>query len=249
MLDYRGRAKISSRPASDPPKVGIVGNARTWPVKSITASYEVDFHEVRASTQMGVDISAEKALSAMELVKRESNRIAYLGDASLGLFGMFTFPLLPKVLSTIQFDNPALDPIVALAAINSWANLLYDTITNRTFKSDAVLFPSKVMTYLNTTFRNANSDTTLMELFRKSNPHITFVDEVSEASEGGFGGTPAILFYKKDPRHVKRYIPQLAEQLIHRESQTLKEVLIHQRDAGTAYNRLSAFVVEGVLAA
>lgn len=249
MLDYRGRAKITSAPGDDPPLVGVVGEAMNASnVKSIEAAYRVTFQEVRAAAFAGIDISAEKALGAKEMVMRESNRIAYLGDPAAGLYGLFTFPLLPKVLSPIQFDDPALDPNIMLRYLNSWANLLYDVITRRTFKADTVLFPSRVRTIMNTTFRNANSDTTIMDLWRKSNPQITYVDDVSEADEAGFGGTPAIIFYKKDPSHVKRYIPQPIEQLLHHNSDTSKEVLIHERNGGTFYSRLSGVVVEGVLA-
>lgn len=246
VIDWRGRGKVTSDPSQDPPQVGLLGNARTWPVRSITASYSVTFQEGRSASQMGMDVSSEKALGAMEMVKRESNRIAYLGDIDTGLFGLFTFPLLPKIVSPINFNDPALDPTVALRYLNDWANVLYDVITQRTFKADACIMPSRVMTYLNTTYRNSHSDVTLMELFRKSNPHITFVDDAAEANEAGFGGVPAMIFYKKDPRHVQRFIPVLAEQLIHRDSQTTKEVLIHQRDAGVAFSRLSAVVIEGV---
>ena len=249
MLDYRGRAKITSSPGDDPPLVGVVGEAfNASNVKSIEAAYRVTFQEVRAAAFAGVDISAEKAFGAKEMVMRESNRIAYLGDPMAGLYGLFTFPLLPKVLSPIQFDDPVLDPNVMLRHLNQWSNMVYDVITRRTFKADAVLFPSRVRTVMNTTFRNANSDTTIMDLWRKSNPQITYVDDVSEADEAGFGGTPAIIFYKKDPSHVKRFIPQPIEQLLRYSSDTSKEVLIHERNGGTFFSRLSAVVVEGVLA-
>lgn len=248
-IDYRGRAKITSSPGDDPPLVGVVGelmNAAN--VKSIEAAWRVTFQEVRTATFSGIDISAEKAFGAKEMVLRESNRISYLGDPMAGLYGLFTFPLLPKVVSPIQFDDPTLDPNLMLRYLNVWSNMVYDQITRRTFKADTVLFPSRVRTILNTTFRNANSDVTLMDLWRKSNPQITYVDDVSEADEAGFGGTPAIIFYKKDPSHVKRFIPQPIEQLVHHNSDTFKEVLIHERNGGTFFSRLSAVVIEGVLA-
>ncbi len=248
-LDYRGRAKITSAPGDDPPLVGVVSEAMNASnVKSIEAAWRVTFQEVRTATFAGIDISAEKALGAKEMVARESNRVSYLGDPDAGLYGLFTFPLLPKVLSPIQFDDPTLDPNLMLRYLNIWSNMVYDQITRRTFKADTVLFPSRVRTVLNTTFRNANSDVTLMDLWRKSNPQITYVDDVSEADEAGFGGTPAIIFYKKDPSHVKRFIPQPIEQLLHHNSDTSKEVLIHERNGGTFFSRLSAVVVEGVLA-
>lgn len=246
-LDFAGRAKITSSPGDDPGLVGLRGEAYNQGVKSIEFGWRVDFQEARAAAVAGINVSNKKALAAGEIVDRESNRIAYLGEASAGLYGLFTFPPLPKIQSTIQFDDPALDPIVALAQLNVWTNMLYDKITKRVFKPDSVLLPSRIMTWLNTTYRNANSDVTIMDLWRKGNPFITFVDDAGEADEGGFGGTPAILFYKKDPAHVNHFIPQYREQLIHEQSETHTTVLVHQRDAGVFYSRLSALVVENVL--
>lgn len=248
MIDFVGRAKVTSAPGDDAPLVGLVGvdGLNTAVVRSITAKWRVTFQEYRTAIQAGIDVSSEKAFGAKRMVMAESDRIAYLGDPDAGLYGLFTFPFLPKVISPIAFDDPTVTPDQILQYMSIWSGMVYK-ITRRVFKSDAVLMPSEVWRVMNTTFRNATSDTTIMDLWRKSNPHINYVDEVSHADEAGFGGTPAIIFYKKDPSHVKRYIPQMIEQLVHHNSDTFKEVLVHERNAGTFFSRLSGIVVEGVL--
>lgn len=247
-IEYYGRAKITTSPTDDPPMIGINSNGlNSSVVRSLTAAFDLHFQEARAAEMMGVNVSAEKGMAAKETVERESARIAYLGDSESGIHGLFTFPYLPKIISSVRFDNPAADPNLLLDSINSWSNVLYDVLTRKTIQANAVLMPTRVYTKLSTTYRNSNSDTTLMELWRKANPHITYVNRVPEADEAGFGGTPAMIFYKKDPMHVRRHIPQPTEVLVHRESETSKTMLVHQRTGGTFFRRLSGVIVEGVL--
>lgn len=130
-------------------------------------------------------------------------------------------------LSPIRFNDPGLDPSLMLHHLNLWSNLIY---------VDSVILPSQVRTILSTTFRNANSDTTIMDLWRKANPHIVYVDSVFEREEVKLFGnsSSAIIFYEKDP--AKRFVPELLKEL---SSQSRHE---------TFFNKLSRVIIEGVLA-
>lgn len=247
-VDIRGKAAIKAVPDDDIPLVGLVGGAeQTQPVRSILMAYEVNFMEIRSAAQLGINVSSEKGLAAREFVAREENRITYLGDPLTGLNGLFQHPLMPSITSDIQFDDPNLDPVVALARMNLWANAVHDTITARTFQVNAVIMPSRVMTYMNTTYRNSSSDISLMDLFRKGNPHITFVDSCAEADIGGFGGSAAIVFYNKDLKHLAHWIPQEFEQLPEVFSGVSTKVVCHERSAGVFFKKMSAVRIDGVL--
>lgn len=246
MVDWTGRAKLTSTPGKDAPEVNLIGLAQSQVVRSLEAHYSVNFQEARSHSQAGIDVALVKAKGAKRMVMAESNRIAYLGDPASRLWGLFTFPLLPSVISPIQFNDPAVTGEMMLNYLNDWSNLVY-TLTNRTFKPNAALFPNSVFQKINTTRRSGNSDTTIHDLWRASNKYIEFSDEVGEADEGGFGGTPAIIFYRRDPEHVQHFVPQPLEQLVDMDTDTRKGVLIHQREAGCFYSHLSAVLIENVL--
>jgi hypothetical protein len=129
-------------------------------------------------------------------------------------------------LSPIHFDDPSLEPSVMLHHLNSWSNLLY---------VDSVILPSQVRGILSTTFRNANSDITVMDLWRKANPHIVYVDSVFERDEVKLFGnsSSAIIFYERDPG--KRFVPEL-----------IKELSPQSRNE-TLFDKLSRVIIEGVL--
>lgn len=130
-------------------------------------------------------------------------------------------------LSPIRFNDLEVDPNLMLHHLNLWSNLIY---------IDSVILPSQVRTILNTTFRNASSDVTIMDLWRKANSHIVYVDSVFVRDEVKLFGnsSSAIIFYEKDP--TKRFVPEL-----------LKELSPQSRHE-TFFNKLSRVIIEGVLA-
>ena len=248
IIEYAGRAQVTSTPGKNPPLVGLLSNGlNSSVVRSVECAFEVHFQEARAAAMAGVAVSDKKGMAAREIVERDGNRLAYLGDQASGIYGLFTFPLLPKVISAVRFDDPAVSPTVLLDNLNAWSNLLYNTITRKAIRPNAVLMPSEVRTKLDTTYRSDHSDTTLMTLWRDSNKYIEYVDDVSEADEAGFNGTPAMIFYRKDPEYVSWYVPQPTEVLTQHESETSRTMLVHQRNAGAFFHRLSAIIIEGVL--
>ena len=130
-------------------------------------------------------------------------------------------------LSPIHFDDPTLDPSLMIQHLNLWSNLLY---------VDSVILPSQVRTILSTTFRNANSDVTIMDLWRKGNPHILYVENVFERDQVNLFGnsSSAIIFYERNPG--KRFVPEL-----------IKELSPQSRNE-TLFDKLSRVIIEGVLA-
>ena len=245
LIDRRGKAQITDSPGRNFPLVGLTGAQLTQPVRSIEQGYEVNFQEVRAAMMANINIADKKALAAREFVQDEEERITYIGDQSFGLDGLF-HPRLPRVISNVNFNDPALTIDDALRELNRWANLVYDVITAETYQIDSVLFPSRVASWMRTNYRNSSSDLSVMKVWRESNDHIKFVDTSAWCSKAGNNESPAALFYCRQPDHVQQFVPQDLEQMVAYDSQVNRTVLIHERHAGVFYHKLSAVAIEGL---
>lgn len=247
MIDRRGRARVTAVPADDIPLVGLVGAGSTNKVRSIAIAYEVNFQEVRTAARTGINVDTTKALAAREFVEEESNEIAYLGgnsDDGVWLNGLFKHPQLPVVVSTVNFRDPATTPEQVSSLLNEWASLV--RVITRTIDADTALMPYSLMQYLSGLMW-PNTSMSVMELFRKTNPKITFVDDAPQADFAGFGDTPAMIFYRRDPAYIAHYIPQPLEQMIEHDSPYRKRVIVHQRDAGVMFRqKVCAVKVEGM---
>ena len=244
-IDYAGRARLTSRPGYDTPKVDLLGAPDTIPVYSAEQEYEINFQEAREAMFADFQVSSEKAMAAGELIRALEDEITYLGAPSQGIHGLFSSRL-PRIVSTVNFNDPALSADNAVDALTEWANAIYTTLTKTVLKANAVIMPSKVLTYMLSKRRSEHDPTTVMRAFKESNPWIDMIDDAVWCDIAGAGETPAMLFYNRDPRYVEFHIPHPLEQLVKSESQVCNTYLVHERIAGIRYkNRLSAVIVEG----
>lgn len=247
LLDRRGRARVTAIPSDDIPLVGLLGMETTNRVRSISSAYEVNFQEARTAARAGVDIDTTKALAAKLMVEEESNEIAYLGgnsDDGIWLNGLFKHPLLPIVISTVNFKSSATTAEQKLNALNQWAGIVRSM--TRSIDADSVLMPYEMMQSLNGTIW-PNTGISVMELFRKTNPKITFVDECPQADIAGFNDTPAMIFYHRNPSYIAHFVPQETEQIVDVMSQMRSRVIVHKRDAGVMFRqKVCAVKIEGI---
>ena len=242
--NIKGKASILTSISGDWPRVEMVGSPRFIPVHPIGNEYSINFQEVRASLKTGMNISAEKGIVANEIIAKTENEIAYLGDANVGLSGLLTYPTTPRIVSDIQITDEGVTAKIKLDRLNSWVNEPFQLAE---FEVTAVLFSKKDFKYLNTTPRSDTDNTTLMELFRKGNPTINFVDWCSQCEGVGVNGSDVAIFYVRDPRHVVLHVPQDFEELPVDDRGTELIVKCHERFAGVEMKQpLSAVIVENL---
>lgn len=90
--DAVGMAKIISNYADDLPRADVEANETTVRVKTIGDSYGYNVNELRASQALGAELPTRKANAARRAVEIKQNRIALLGDAEHGLYGLMNHP-------------------------------------------------------------------------------------------------------------------------------------------------------------
>lgn len=237
-----GMAKIVSSYADDWPRVDVVAKRQRVEVRPLGDSYGYNFQEVRASAATGKNLSQRKALAAKRFIVKSEDELAYLGDVESGLMGLLTYPTTPRVVSDIQITDPNVPIQIKLQRLNEWARIPWMLAE---FEVTAVLFTKDVHGYLTSTSRSEQSDTFLMDLFRKANPSINFVDWCSKCEGAGINGSDVAIFYVRDPDHVEMHVPQDFEQLP--PDDRGKEVIIycHERFGGVGMiEPLSAVIVE-----
>lgn len=245
MYEEVGMAKIINAYSDDWPRVdAVVKRKGRVEVRPLGDSYGYNFQEVRTSSATGRDLPQRKAIAAKRFIMKSENTLAYLGDPDAGLQGLLTYPTVPRVLSDITLTDLTVSNETKLARLNNWARIPW---VLSEFEVTAVLMTKADYGFLESTPRSEQSDTFLMELFRKSNPNINFVDWCSQCEGAGINGSNVMIFYVRTPDHVVLNIPSDFEQLPPDDQG--KEVIVycHERFAGVTYiEELSAVIVEGL---
>ncbi|WP_158516656.1 major capsid family protein [Scytonema hofmannii] len=239
-----GMAKIITSYSGDWPRVDVVASRHWAHVRGLGDSYGYNFQEVRSSAATGRNLSDRRAMAAKRFIMKSENEIAYLGDESSGLLGALTYPTTPRVVSDIKLTDPAVPAQAKLDRLNSWVRVPWYLAE---FEITAVLFSKEDFGYLNSTTKSEDSDTFLMELFRKANPNINYVDWCSQCEGSGINGSNTMLAYVRDPDHIVLHIPQDFEQLPPNDKGKEVEIDCHERCGGVSMiQALSAVIVENL---
>ena len=238
--DHLGVAKLISSYANDLPRADVKGKEFTTPIRSLGASYGYNLQEIRAAKMVGKPLEQRRANAAKRAIMQLENSIAFLGDAAHGLGGFISNPNYTVISMAADgnqsgFVNSSLwkakTPDQILRDMNLIANTPF-SVTKGIEMPDTMLMPLDQYTFISSTARSANSDTTILEYFLKNNPFIKSVDWLNECKGAGVSGSDIALVYRKDPDALTFEIPQDFEQLPVQEKGLEFQIPCHSRIGG-----------------
>lgn len=250
-FDRVGLAKIINSYADDLPRADVKGKEFLSTVKSLGASYGFTVQDIRSAQFAGKPLQQRKANAAKESIIQRENQIGMFGDSASGLLGFINHPNISAVVlpndgtgASILWSTKTPDQI--LRDLNKLANTPF-TLTKGRETPDSLLLTTDAYSYISSTPRSANSDTTILEYFLKNNPFVKNVDWLIELTGAGAGGTDRIMVYKRDPRKLSFEIPQDFEQFPEQPKGLEYVVPCHSRCGGVImYYPLSAAYSDGI---
>lgn len=211
-----GVAKLISNYANDLPRADVKGQEFTSPVRSLGSSYGYNLQEIRAAKMTNKPLEQRRANSAKRAVLQLENSIAFNGDTEHGLGGFLTNPNITVVSVPVGVsgftDWARKTPDEILKDLNAVANTPFN-VTKGVEVADTLLLPLAQYTLVASTARSNNSDTTILEYFKKNNPFIKEVTYLNEMKGAGAGAVDAMLAYRRDPDALTLEVPQDFEQL------------------------------------
>jgi hypothetical protein len=235
--DRKGRAQLGL----GFPRVSVTRAEMTTTVRSITDSYGYDFQEVRNARQAGVPLEQAEASAARRAIAEEENRLAYVGDADTGLLGAFTHPNTPIQVAAFPINgNTDYNQVQTVFnnAINGIMNL-----SKGIAKANTILMSVDDYTWIASTVRNANTDTTMLELLKKSHPGVEF-DWCVEAANASSIGKAVLFAYVRDEEYVVMRVPSDYEELPPFWDGVATTVNCHERFAGIEWHYAGSVLVE-----
>lgn len=215
--DQTGMAKIIANYADDLPRADVKGKEFSSPVKELGAAYGYTIKEIRSSSMAGKKLDQRRSNAARRAISQAENKYAFIGDSATGLPGFLSNANIPTV--TIPNDGTgssklwsAKTPAQILRDLNLLANAPAVN-TKGVEVADTVLLPLQQYTYIASTPRSDNSDTTILKYFLANNPFIKQVEWVNELDGAGAGSTDRAVAYRRDPMALTLEIPSDFEQL------------------------------------
>lgn len=261
--DEVGIAKIIANYADDLPRADVKGKEFSVIAKSIGDSYGYNVQEIRAAAMVpGKSLESRKADAAVRAQRELWNKIGFYGDSNAGLQGLLTNPNIPSFSvaadgnenggsNSTEFQHKT--PVQILRDLNKVVN---DTVTatKNTEKPNTLLLPLAQFELISSTVFGTASDTTILEMFLKTNPYIKEVKNIHEisaeelAANGVTDFTGDIMIaYDKNPGKLTLEMPQGFEQFPVQEQGLEYVVPCHSRIAGVIiYYPFSLRIGEGI---
>ena len=218
--DQVGAAKIINAYADDLPRADVAGKETTIPVRSVGISYGYNLDEIQSSQLTGAALDQRRANAAVRSIEQKTNTVAFFGDAVSGLPGLFSNPNIP----TGAVVNPgsgtawtAKTPDEILFDVNDLFADIFET-TKMVESGNTLLLPPGQWSYIMSTPRSTNSDTTIGQYIAMNSPYLNSVEDIIPVNECDSAnnpllGTDAMVAYDRSPDKLQLEIPVELEML------------------------------------
>lgn len=203
--------KFIAANGKDLPQSDIDANISSVPVGYAGNSYGYTLEELRKSQQMRMPLDVTKARVAYRGAQEHMQRVAWFGDASRGMTGMFNNPNIPLDNSTVNWATATGQEMVN--DMNSLLIKVWSQSAN-VHVPDTLLLPSDKYAIASSKRMDTGTDTTVMEFFKRNNLfrditgqeiEVRPILELQTANTAGTG--PRMMAYEKTPDNLVMYNP------------------------------------------
>lgn len=218
--DMAGAAKIINAYADDLPRADVAGKETTIPVRSVGISYGYNLDEIQASQLTGAALDQRRANAARRSNEQVVNDVAFFGDTESGLPGLFSNPNIPTGAvvnpgSGTEWVNKTPDEI--LFDVNDLFADIFET-TKMVEQGNTLLLPPNQWSYIMSTPRSSNSDTTIAQYLVQNSPYLNSLDDLIPVNECAAANNPllstdAMVAYDRNPDKLQLEIPVELEML------------------------------------
>lgn len=218
--DQAGSAKIINAYADDLPRADVAGKETTIPVRSVGISYGYNLDEIQSSQLTGAALDQRRANAARRSNEQVVNDVAFFGDSESGLPGLFDNPNIPTGAvvnpgSGTEWVNKTPDQI--LFDVNDLFADIFET-TKMVEQGNTLLLPPAQWSYIMSTPRSSNSDTTIAQYLASNSPYLNSIDDIIPVNECSAANNPelsedAMVAYDRNPDKLQLEIPVELEML------------------------------------
>jgi len=197
------------------PRADVAGKETTIPVRSVGISYGYNLDEIQASQLTGAALDQRRANAAMRSVEQKVNDVAFFGDAPSGLPGLFDHPNIPTGAvvngAGATSDWASKTPDEILFDVNDLFADIFET-TKMVERGNTLMLPPAQWSYISSTPRASNSDTTILMFLVQNSPYLNSVDDIIPVNECSSElnpnlSTDAMVAYDRNPDKLQLEIP------------------------------------------
>jgi hypothetical protein len=193
--DKRGETAIIAGKATDLPRGDIDGKEYTIDVRTLGNAYGYSRQELAASRLTGMPLEQRKAEATRRSYEEKVNQLAWFGDATHNIHGLFGGPagapwsevlrnVVPNAAANGNSPVWGIDktPDEVIADLTSSCAKVYQD-TKKIFRPNLILMSVEKKQYIMNTPRSTQSNVSILDWFITNNMFITSKDQIVDVNE------------------------------------------------------------------
>lgn len=205
-----GKAQWMNLNADDVPMAGSQRGMREAPVFGAGIGYGYGLEEIQQAMMLDQPLPSEDAFAARRAYEEFMQSLALYGDPEKGFYGLFTYPTIPVVAATSDWDTAPAE--VVLGDINALLNSSYQG-SKWTATANTLALPVTVLTKLGSRPVSGTNNETMLSYIKKNNirtimnqGELDIVGDPALETASATGGRRAMA-YTRRPDVVKMHVP------------------------------------------
>lgn len=210
IYQHQGQADWVGDAADDLPMVNASVIRDTYNIDQGGCAYGWTLKEINAAQYAGRPLEQRRGLSARRAIENFRNTVFFLGSLAKQIYGLFSFPQIPRLqLSLADFQQGA-DPEDTLAALLSLETAVINNTTSAAEPTHLVL-PLSVYNFVAVTRANLLNNDTILQVYQRNAQSAKTVVKSWELDTAGPTGGPVIACVRIAPDIAEHIVPNPLE--------------------------------------
>lgn len=221
ILTFVGEALILANGADDIPMINAYAEKRIGEIKTLVDGYSYTVEDIEHAQFAGINLNAQFAIGAREILERKFDILGYTGDSRYNLLGFVNHPNVPS--STVTNDGNQNGGSNSTRWRHKTADQIYRDLsnfatsmriaTNGAYSMEAIALPEEEFGIINNTPYPANSSAgkTILSFFletqRQTPAGVQSVYPMAYLAGQGAGGTDMMVGYQKRADRLVLHMP------------------------------------------
>lgn len=210
IYQHQGQADWVGDMADDLPRVNAGVIRDVYNVDMAGCSYAFSLKELQAAEFAQRPLEARRGISARRAIESFRNAVFFLGSAAKQIFGLFSFPMIPRITLDIADFSAGADPDDTLEALY----LLERTVVEQTDSAATpthLLLPTSIYMYIASTRASTLNNDTILEVYKRNAQFAKTVEMVRELETAGPTGGKVIACIRVAPDAAEHIVPNPLE--------------------------------------
>lgn len=194
----QGQAEWVGDGADDLPQVNASVIRDVYNIDMAGCAYGWTLKEMNAAEFAKRPLDIRRGLAGRRAIESFRNNVFFLGSAPKQIFGLFSFPFIPRIQLDLADFAAGADPEDTLAALYSLENAVIES-TDTAAEPTHLLLPTSIYSFVASTRANALNNDTILDVYKRNAQSAKIVVRARELETAGPTGGVVIACIRVAP--------------------------------------------------